>query len=242
MYCIKCGNKIKKEYKFCPKCGKEVIEDNITLYDKVKKYVIESGKVSISLIEKEFKISKTEASKIIDELEKSGVVSPLKGRKREVLINKISNNKNNSFDDKVKNKVKEIMDTKDGTDEFDKEDIDNNMFLALLSYIGIFVFIPYFIKNDSKYVKYHAEIGINLLILEGVYTLVDMLLSTIKVSKVVVDYGSLVGTKMVTPLFISVPMAIIGLILTIISIIGIINVCQGKAKELPLINKIKIIK
>jgi len=58
----------------------------------------------------------------------------------------------------------------------------------------------------------------------------------------VVDYGNLVGTKLVTPLWISVPMATIGIILTILSIIGIINVCKGKAKELPLINKIKIIK
>ena len=243
MYCIKCGNKIKKEYKFCPKCGKEVIEDsNDTLYDKVKKFVIESGKASISLIEKEFKISKTEASKIIDELEKNGVVSPLKGKKREVLIDELDNNKKSNFDDKIKNKVKEIMDTEDNTNDFDKKDIDNNMFLALLSYIGLFALIPYFIDTKSKYVKYHAEIGLNLLIIEGVYTLLDMLLSTIKVSKVVVDYGSLVGTKMVTPLFISVPISIIGLILTILSIIGIVNVCKGKAKELPLINKIKIIK
>jgi len=162
-----------------------------------------------------------------------------------VLVNKneeLSENEDKNFGDKVKHKVDSIMDTTDNTDMFDKKDIDDNIFLAMLSYIGIFAFIPYFIKTDSKFVKYHAIRGINLLILEGIYTLLDGLLSLIKVSKVVVDYGNLVGTKLVTPLWISVPMATIGIILTILSIIGIINVCKGKAKELPLINKIKIIK
>jgi len=134
------------------------------------------------------------------------------------------------------------MDTPDVTSNFDEEDIDNNLFVALLSYIGILVFIPYFIKTDSKFVKFHAKEGLNLLIIEGIYVVLDSLLSMIKVSEVVVDYGSLVGTRMVTPLFISIPMALIGLVLTILSIIGIVNVCKCRAKELPLIGKIKIVK
>lgn len=244
MFCSNCGKELKSTYKFCPKCGKEIEKESDvidSLYESVKKFVIENNKVSVSLIEKEFKISKVKATKIIKELEENGIVSPANGRKgRVVLVNKDENKEN--FGDKVKYTVDSIMDTTDNTNEFDEKDIDDNTFLAMLSYIGIFAFIPYFIHTDSKFVKYHAVRGINLLILEGIYTLLDGLLSMIKVSKVVIDYGSLVGTKMVTPLWISLPMAIVGGILTVISIIGIINVCKGKAKELPLVGKIKIIK
>lgn len=237
MFCSNCGKELKKTFNFCPKCGIKVESDEDTLYESVKDYVIENNKVSVSLIEKEFKISKGEASKIIDELEKNGIVSELKGRKREVLVHE-----NQNFTDKIKDTVEDIMDTTDVTSDFDEEDINNNVFIALLSYIGILVFIPYFIKTDSKFVKFHAKEGLNLLIIEGIYVVLDSLLSMIKVSEVVVDYGSLVGTRMVTPLFISIPMALIGLVLTILSIIGIVNVCKCRAKELPLISKIKIIK
>lgn len=244
MFCSNCGKELKSTYKFCPKCGKEIekeLDVIDSLYESVKKFVIDNNKVSVSLIEKEFKISKVKATKIIKELEENGVVGPANGRKgRVVLVNKDENKEN--FGDKVKDTVDSIMDTTDNTNEFDEKDIEDNTFLAMLSYIGIFAFIPYFIHTDSKFVKYHAVRGINLLILEGIYTLLDGLLSMIKVSKVVIDYGSLVGTKMATPLWISLPMAIVGGILTVISIIGIINVCKGKAKELPLVGKIKIIK
>lgn len=236
MYCVNCGNEIKKEYKFCPKCGISIRKE-VDLYDSVKNYVIENKRVSLTLIEKEFKLNKEEASKIIDRLEKEGIISKPIGRKREVLVKK-----EEDFSSKVKSKIEDVMNTSDTTNEYDKEDINDNTFLALLSYLGMFAFIPYFIKTDSKFVKYHANRGINLLIIEGVYILLNNLLSMIKVSKVVINYYSLVGTKMVTPFFISFPMTIIGIILVFISIVGIINVCNGKAKELPLIGKIKIIK
>lgn len=236
MYCINCGKEIKKEYKYCPKCGNK-ISDNIDIYDNVKKYVIENKKVSLTLIEKEFKLNKEDASKIIERLEEEGIISKPIGRKREVLTKE-----NVDMSSKVKDKIEEVLNTCDTTNEYDKKDRDDNKFLAILSYLGVLAFIPYFYKTDSKFVKYHANIGINLLIIDGIYTLLNELLSMIKVSKVVINYGSFVGTKMITPLWISFPMAIIGGILTILSIIGIINVCNGKAKELPLVNKIKIIK
>lgn len=248
-FCSNCGNKLKSTYKFCPKCGNAIDKDeNSSLYEEVKSYVIKNNKASVSIIEKEFKISKAKASKIIKELESNGIVGPANGRKgREILVGKeTKKNENNvdknNFGNRVKEAIGNVMDTEDTTCNYNNVDIEENVFLAMLSYIGIFAFIPYFIHTDSKYVKFHAIQGINLLLIEGIYTLLDQLLSLIKVSKVVVDYGSLVGTKMVTPLWISIPMAVVGGVLTVLSIIGIVNVCKGKAKELPIIGKIKIIK
>ena len=82
----------------------------------------------------------------------------------------------------------------------------------------------------------------NLLIIWVIYTIVDNLLSLVKVKDVVIDFGTARGIKMITPFWISIPMGIIGAIIAILSIIGIVYVCEGKAKELPIINKIKIIK
>ena len=67
---------------------------------------------------------------------------------------------------------------------YDKNDIKSNTLLAILSYLGLLAFIPYFAPNESKFVKYHATQGMNLLIMWGVYTLLDSLLGLIKVIEV----------------------------------------------------------
>ena len=45
-----------------------------------------------------------------------------------------------------------------------------------------------------------------------------------------------------TTWWITLPLSIIGLIISIIAIIGLINAANGRAKELPIVNKFKIIK
>ena len=257
-YCSNCGKELKVEYKFCPKCGTVVSlsevckEKNDSLYDEVLKFVIKNERVSVSLIQKEFALSYSKALSIMKELEENKVVGPSSGSKgREVLLKElnVSNELNSDATpkrDDLENKFKKffnnIMDTEDNTSSFDENDIKENIILSVLSYLGLLVFIPYFMSNNSKYVKYHAIQGMNLLIVWGIYTLFDNLLSLIKVSKVVIDFGSMVGTKMVTPLWISLPMSLFGLLLFVISIIGIVYAAKGKAKELPIINKIKIVK
>ena len=247
-YCSNCGTKLKDEYKFCPKCGKS-IENNSektdfdVLYDDVVSYIAKEKKISISLIQKEFGVSYTKAIKIMEKLEENGVVGPKNGTKpREILINNKKKDKEEDIADKIKANVEDIINTEDTTSSYDKKDINDNILLACLSYLGLLAFIPYFIKTDSKFVKYHATQGINLLIVWGIYTLVDNILGLIKVKTVVVDFGTMVGTKLVTPIWISLPMGIVGILLLAASILGIVYVCQGKAKELPIIGKIKIVK
>ena len=247
-FCSNCGKELKESYKFCPKCGKGI--DNISevkddLYEKVLKYVVENDKVSTSMIQKKFNISYNKATNMINMLEEKGVVGQSNGNKgRSVLINKVKNedSSNNNLDDKFKKSIENIMDTPDTTDSYDTKDIKSNTILAILSYLGLLAFIPYFASNDSKFVKYHATQGMNLLIVWVAYTILNSLLGLVKAREVVLNIGNMVATRYVTPIWISLPMGLLGFILFALSITGIVYVCQGKAKELPLVGKIKIVK
>lgn len=129
--------------------------------------------------------------------------------------------------EKIKKEGKEILnDVKDDSNKFSKKEIEDGKGLALLSYIGFLVLIPYLVEKKNKYVRFHALEGMNLfiyeLILGGILTFVNIFIP-------LAFLRSLFST-------------IVSLICLALSIIGIINVCNDQAKELPVINKMKIIK
>ena len=142
----------------------------------------------------------------------------------------------------TKEKIKQFLDVKDISEEFSKEEVEDNKLLGVLSYCGVFALIPYFSNRKSKYVEFHSIQGMNLLITMICYIITYSLLSLIKVTRYVIDWGYMVGSKKVTPLWITLPMTFIGILIFIIMIYGIINACNGKSKTLPIINKIKVIK
>ncbi len=47
---------------------------------------------------------------------------------------------------------------------FEKKDIDDNKVVAALSYLWILVFIPLFLKKDSKFAQEHAKQGLVMFI------------------------------------------------------------------------------
>ena len=100
--------------------------------------------------------------------------------------------------------------------------------MAIFCYIGILVLIPYFAEKNNKYVMYHAKQGLNLFLLDVIASIAVGIITGI-LSFVLAFLASIVSY-------------IVGLFFFALSIIGIINVCNGKAKELPVINKIKLIK
>lgn len=129
--------------------------------------------------------------------------------------------------EKIKKEGKEILnDVKDDSNKFSKKEIEDGKGLALLSYIGFLVLIPYLVEKKNKYVRFHALEGMNLfiyeLILGGILTFVNIF----------------IPLTFLRTLF----STIVSLICLALSIIGIINVCNDQAKELPVINKMKIIK
>ncbi len=125
-----------------------------------------------------------------------------------------------------KNGVQETLDkvgdqfknAADNTAECDQADINSNKVMAILAYLGILVLIPLFAAKDSKFARFHTNQGLLLL-------LVAILCGVISRIPVIGFLGSILG-------FIS----------GIFAIIGIVYAIQGKAKELPLIGKYRILK
>ena len=121
--------------------------------------------------------------------------------------------------------VKAFTDTKDDTGEFDKKDIEDNSVMGLLAYIWILWIIPLLAAKNSKFAKYHANQGLILFIVE-------------------VLGGAVLGILTIIPYVgdvFWVLLSLFELLCLILAILGIVNAVQGKAKELPLIGKFKLI-
>lgn len=154
--------------------------------------------------------------------------------------------KNESKD--FKEKAKDILnDVKDESKSFSKKDVESGKLMAILAYI--IAPIPYFAEKNNKYVRYHATQGMNLFLIIVAYGILNRVLtSVIKVnSNCGPGYWGELVTKLgqhceVTPWWVIWPLCIVGLCISIIGLIGIINVCNGKAKELPVVNKLKVFK
>ena len=127
----------------------------------------------------------------------------------------------------MEDKVKEVLDdVEDTTSEYTQEDMEKNKVMAILSYI--IPLIPYFVEKESPWVKYHAKQGMNLLIISIILSVGLSIISAI------LTWRLWWLTTTVSSL--------VSLAIFILAIIGIMNVCNGKARELPVINKFKIIK
>ena len=124
-----------------------------------------------------------------------------------------------SAKEKAQSKVDEIKkEIDDYSDEMDPDDVNNNKFMAVLCYIGVLVIIPIVAARNSKYVRFHANQGLVLFLLE-------------------LACSVLIKLKLLGWVF-----SICSVVLFVMAIIGIIYAAQGKAKELPVIGNWKILK
>ena len=114
-------------------------------------------------------------------------------------------------------KVTNLNNTADITDQFDKDDIEKNKVMGLLAYI--LFFIPLLAAKDSPFARYHANQGLVLF-------LAAILSSVI----------------LIIPILGWIIAPILSILITVLAVIGIINALNGKAKELPIIGKFKILK
>lgn len=123
----------------------------------------------------------------------------------------------------AKSKVETVLNTKDATNEYDNQDIENNKVICALAYIPILFFLPLIAcPKDSKFAKFHANQGLLFFILSILVGIVCFIIGHIPVFGLIVNI-------------------LLGVIMLGMFLFGLINTLQGKAKELPLIGGIRMI-
>ncbi len=68
----------------------QVTEDVDALYDQAVEFVVQTRKASISSVQRRFKIGYNRAARLVEEMERTGLVGPLEGGFRDVLISSVS--------------------------------------------------------------------------------------------------------------------------------------------------------
>ena len=139
-------------------------------------------------------------------------------------VNEAPKTENQGEQNKNENFFTQLNDTPDTTADYTKEDIDKNKVMGVLAYLGLLVLVPLLAAKDSKFARFHSNQGLVLLIAEVICSVLSGILSLI-------------------PFWlIRLPIYLVQIALFVLAIIGIVNAASGKAKELPLIGKITILK
>ena len=126
--------------------------------------------------------------------------------------------------------VKDLLtNTKDKTENFEKDDIEKNKTIAALAYL-IF-FLPLICCPNSKFARFHANQGLDLLFFSIASNIVLGVITNILLSI----------TWRLAFLW-SLFYGVLSLVMLLLLILGIMNALNGKAKELPVIGKFTIIK
>lgn len=111
---------------------------------------------------------------------------------------------------------------------YDEEDIRQNKTMAGLAYI--LFFLPLIVCKDSRFGRFHANQGLLLLILSVTGYIAISIVTTILATITWRLFG-----------FITLLYSIYGLFIMAVAIYGLVNGLNGKAKELPVIGKYRII-
>ncbi|MBD5081298.1 MAG: zinc-ribbon domain-containing protein [Ruminococcaceae bacterium] len=111
----------------------------------------------------------------------------------------------------------------DFTATMDPNDIAANKVMAVLAYFGILFLIPLLAAPNSPYARFHANQGLVLFIVDIVVGVVGSILSII-------------------PFVGAILSGVLALLVLVLVIMGIVNAATGKAKEVPIVGKIRIIK
>ena len=114
--------------------------------------------------------------------------------------------------------------------EMDAQDIADNKAVSIFAYIGLLFLIPLLAAPKSKFARFHTNQGLVLFLAEVIVgTAVSIVAEILDLIPVVGVIGSLMST--------AVSIAALALM-----VVGIINAANGKAKELPVIGSIKLLK
>ncbi|MBQ9673427.1 MAG: zinc-ribbon domain-containing protein [Ruminococcus sp.] len=123
-------------------------------------------------------------------------------------------NQGNAFD--------KFFNTADYTANYSQQEVQSGKAMSVLSYLGILVLIPLFAEKNNRYVRFHANQGFILFLLGLALWIIGIPFLFVPVA------GTIIRT-------------IFSLIQVAYIILGIVNAATDKAKELPIIGKLKLI-
>ena len=103
--------------------------------------------------------------------------------------------------------------------------------ITMFSYSGILFFIPLVAAKHSRFARFHASQGLNILLAGIAYSIASGLLSFL--------FG-LISWQLA--LVMGTVFGIGSIALFVLVILGVVNVCKGEMKPLPVIGKFQIIK
>lgn len=138
--------------------------------------------------------------------------------------------KSSTVQEDLSARIAALNDTADTTGEFEQNDINNNKTMSILAYLGPLCLIPLFAAKESKFARFHTNQGLLLAIACIAWSIVYGILNRIILA---------VSWRLY---FISSIIGLLSLVFLFLCIIGIVNAANGKAKELPVIGKFKILK
>jgi uncharacterized membrane protein len=102
------------------------------------------------------------------------------------------------------------------------QDVQQNKFLAVLSYIGPLALVPWLAAPNSKFARFHAKEGIKLLLAEVAFSILRTFISFFHIG--ISNFA----------------FSLAGVAVGVFAIIGIINAAKGEFKGLPLLDKISL--
>ena len=119
-------------------------------------------------------------------------------------------------------KTKEFFDTKDTQGDYHYIEVEQNKFMAVLSYFGLLVLLPIFLARDSKYVSFHINQGLLFTGLTVAFNLVAWLFSLLT--------GGV--------FFFILPLG--DILLLALLVLQVVRVIRDESRELPIIGRIRI--
>ncbi len=130
-----------------------------------------------------------------------------------------------------------LNDTVDNTAQFTPQEIEEGKVMSILAYLGILVLVPILAGKESKYIRFHANQGLLLCLAWIAWVIVDGILTAIL--RAILWRGLSLWDLYRTTSWV---LDLVYLVIGVLAIIGIINVLNGRAKELPFVGKYRILK
>lgn len=149
---------------------------------------------------------------------------------------------------KTDNFFKDVFNTPDYTAQYDPADVASSKGITVACYFWILFWLPLAVNGNSRYGRFHANQALLMLITSAALGVVSAILQAIiyaifRSEITILGYGTGVYETNGFGLFLGGLFSVIlNLPSLIFLILGIINTVNGRAKELPIIGKFRIIK